>query len=1529
ASGTIVETLDNTNSTPQTVTYTFTASANGCPVQVTSVDVVVDPTPTFTNLPATATICSGDQLNFTPTSDVAGTVFTWTSGTPTNITGNTDGVGAITDILTNTGNDIEVITYTITATGPGPESCANPVTQDYVVTVNPAVTQTITNNDPIVCEGVPVDIDYDTPTENGDITLTATYPSGVTGSVDYTGQSIGASGTIVETLDNTNSTPQTVTYTFTASANGCPVQVTSVDVRVDPTPDVSASDQTICSGETTNIVITNPNGVAGTTFSWIVQSTTNTLGATPGTGAVISQQLASADGDNAGTVVYEITPSAAGCDGTPILVTVTINATPVAEVAEPLQSRCDGEMTNVVLINPNIPGTLYRWTVDQMGVNGASDQVMPVSGPIQQTVNLDVVNVPGTVRYTIIPVSPDNCEGSPITSIVRVLPIPSASAMDQTVCSGDEALVNITPDPNNVIGTAFSWTASPSANVIGSFDGDGSTIRQTLTTTDANVGTVVYTITPTAEGCVGATFDVTVTVNPLPTSDAGADFIVCDPVSFDVVGTVGGSAVSGTWTIMGGSGAGTLSSSSTVGNTVTATYTVDPADLDQFVTFQLETNDPDGTGPCVSAFDEVVVHVSSLPVVFFTAPAAVAENGAPLSITANQAGGLFTITPGSGLGTTFVNSSGVDEVIFDPGAATAGTINTITYSFTDPATGCMNMISRDVIVNPVTSIDFVVDNAIEDVLGQPQICAESGLVRLFGNPPVSSGDPGTEFTVPTGFDNPIEISGGQFFIQTDGLEPGTYPIQYIFVDGIVTNAITKNIIVYPTPVVEIDVDTTNCIDDVVQFNDASFLSSTPFSSSIIEWHWDFGDGGSSSLQNPTHQYMDPGTYNVTLTVTTDAPTACSSSTTVQIEIGQVPNVLFDWTNICNGDATEFIDLSDTGDGGISTIVNYTWDFGDGESIQDTTSAVINAHGGRTTGMAENPFHEYVLDGNYDVTLTVRTDNGCVASAQQSVFILPFRVVTPLPGEEYSEDFEADDGGWEVEALLDLDTNMPSDTSWLLTLPNGNTINSAASGVRAWWTGRNSGSGEGTYFPSEQSVVNGPCFDLSQLSRPKVEMDIWVDTQVGFDGAVLQYSIDGGLIWSNIGVIGEGINWYNEQGLLGNPGQQTIGQVGWSDVSGEWKNARFSLDEIPIDERNFVRLRVAFGSDENNPSGTDLNGFAFDNVFVGQRQRNVLIEHFSNSTLNISNDANAYIYGLYNDQQDEIDTVDFTILQYHIATPSPDQLNRDNPIGPSARSIFYGVSQPPSTSLDGNLGGEFGGNPFDIARVDIERRALVDPLFDIQIDTLPRNRSTLAVNLTITAKGSLDAPILVNAALVEMGLTGDSGDSVTNVLRKLIFGEGEVINMEWSDGVSRNDLTAEVNIDVPIENPDRLAIIAFVQDVVTREIYQSEFMLGPVKDAGDIVGLEEELISQAENIEVYPNPTSGILNFEANFELIDDYDWKIVDQRGVEIKKGNLDFGRDSRYTVEVKDIPEGVYFLVIGSNDTALVHKKIAIVHTR
>ncbi|MDX1629643.1 MAG: PKD domain-containing protein, partial [Fulvivirga sp.] len=676
----------------------------------------------------------------------------------------------------------------------------------------------------------------------------------------------------------------------------------------------------------------------------------------------------------------------------------------------------------------------------------------------------------------------------------------------------------------------------------------------------------------------------------------------------------------------------------------------------------------------------------------------------------------------------------------------------------------------------------------------------------------------------------------------------------------------------------------------------------------------------SNQQNPVHTYSDPGIYTATLTVTTNQ--GCESSVDQIVRVGRVPDVNFAWSSICNGDATEFMNLTEED---VNTdIVNFTWDFGDGESISGPDGGNIPAgtHGGRTFGTYNDPFHEYIAIGNYNVTLTVETSDGCTNSLTQRIFILPFNVLTPSADDAYFEDFESGTGGWVANALVEIVNNdtIPSDTSWVYGEPTweGNT----RAGSNAWWTGANGGS----YFPNERSFMNGPCFDLTQLTRPMIAMDIWYETQDGFDGAVLQYSINGGITWVNVGTVSEGINWYNASGLISRPGDRPSdfndGDRGWTGTSDGWVSARFSLEDIPEVERDFVRFRIAFATDANDPTGTDLNGFAFDNVFIGNKTRTVVIEHFTDTEIPLSNLANDTLEIIREAQITQSGVEDFITLQYHINDSGQDPFYLDNPGDASARASFYGVSQAPKSVMDGN---QFNGSTFDISEEIIDKRSLLDPVFDITIDPLTSAEDVISTSLTVEANDTLNRPVFVQMVVIEDSITLD-GRVYRNVVKKLMFdGQGRALDIPWTPGVAET-LNTSWTIDMEIFNPDNLYLIALVQDKVTREIYGTEIIKSPVKDRGVITDLTDDLIGQVKQIEIYPNPVNGVLNFGLEGRLLEDYNWKIVDQRGLTLLEGNHNF-EDRNKATRTDELANGIYYVVIGTKDKPLMYKKLAIMN--
>jgi hypothetical protein len=118
---------------------------------------------------------------------------------------------------------------------------------------------------------------------------------------------------------------------------------------------------------------------------------------------------------------------------------------------------------------------------------------------------------------------------------------------------------------------------------------------------------------------------------------------------------------------------------------------------------------------------------------------------------------------------------------------------------------------------------------------------------------------------------------------------------------------------------------------------------------------------------------------------------------------------------------------------------------------------------------------------------------------------------------------------------------------------------------------------------------------------------WTDTEAS-DGAVFQYSTNGGQTWQRLGNVASGLEWYNRLTISSNPGEQSDVSSGWSTTEQQsWAIGKHTLDVIG-QPRTQVRFRVAFSSFNNRE---DRDGFAFNNVVIEERNRTILVENFTN------------------------------------------------------------------------------------------------------------------------------------------------------------------------------------------------------------------------------------------------------------------------------------------------------------------------------
>ncbi|MEO5647254.1 MAG: PKD domain-containing protein, partial [Chitinophagaceae bacterium] len=161
--------------------------------------------------------------------------------------------------------------------------------------------------------------------------------------------------------------------------------------------------------------------------------------------------------------------------------------------------------------------------------------------------------------------------------------------------------------------------------------------------------------------------------------------------------------------------------------------------------------------------------------------------------------------------------------------------------------------------------------------------------------------------------------------------------------------------VFAQPTAAFNVNPEFCLNQPSVFTDQS----NGQGNTLTEWHWDFGDGQTSTIQNPTHTYATAGSFTIKLYVKNDK--GCFSDTLAkQVIINPLPIAQFTSTTPgCRNKAVTFTNASTTAAGSITM---WKWNMGDGNNF-------ILANG--------NPFtYTYAATGTYFVTLSVETNKAC-------------------------------------------------------------------------------------------------------------------------------------------------------------------------------------------------------------------------------------------------------------------------------------------------------------------------------------------------------------------------------------------------------------------------------------------------------------------------------------------------------------------------------------------------------------------------
>jgi len=735
----------------------------------------------------------------------------------------------------------------------------------------------------------------------------------------------------------------------------------------------------------------------------------------------------------------------------------------------------------------------------------------------------------------------------------------------------------------------------------------------------------------------------------------------------------------------------------------------------------------------------------------------------------------------------------------------------------------------------------------------------------------------------------------------------------VFTGGKCSSSITRLFTVAPAPGAKDSIVTPfpYCKGDTLLIKN---LSSSLTTNDSLQYTWDWGDGfvENNSDSIVKHFYLKPDKYLVKLKVSS-LVNACSDVVQDSVHIGVIPMVAFDYKNNCGPDSVAFSDI--TLQAATDSTLAWKWDFGIATTDADT--AVI-------------PNPKYKFDpGYYNASLKLTNESGCFATKEKQVSV--FKILEIKHDNSYTQHFESSNDG---EQWIPGLKQEKAAYSWKLKAPQSGLIRDSGN---VWITNNDSSS----YNSNEVSYVESPCFLISDLERPMASFRKWDDLQEGIDGVIFQYCIDNGsknqdsLDWKLLGDIEQGEFWYNTNGIITNPGNQIAGHVvGWSSIGQEqWQTAKIALDEIQADTANIpVRFRFLIAADSANPSQYKYEGFAFDDFFIGERKRHVLMEHFNNTLAENGEKEEKTLDAFY-----EKNKAQLILLTYHPNYPGKDPVNLENTADPSARALLYGLSETPRTVMDGlymnndapsfltkdDRKDVYGWGP----RVYSER-ALSLAYFDLNVTAQPVDT---AMKFTVTAtrnagtEGSVN--IIIQTVIAARWVKRDNR-AYLNVAKKNIPnaagtrvgnwlpGEQHTANLFWTP---RQEDLADTGY----------YLVVFLQDEDNKSIYQATRIdLDSATIASLTIPSSKNLrtgnaSSIINSLRVYPNPASNRLNLRFSDIVPAGYTWQLLNLFGMPVKSGQV--SQASITNISITSLREGVYTLQILKGGSVETTRKVCV----
>lgn len=909
-----------------TVTLTLTTTGNGtCNPEMDDVVITIDPVPVV-DAGADQVICV-DNLNVILSGSVSGITNTgiWTTSGSGIFVPNATTLSA-TYVASSADSIAGTVTLTLTSTNNG--TCL-PIVDNMVITILPAGIAAA-GSDVSVCAN------------NSAVVLNGSVSGGATtGTWTTTG-----TGVFTPSASDLNATyiPSAAdaaagTVTLTLTANSCNAATDNLTITITPEPVVDAGlDQTVCASNL-DIVLSGSVSGASNTGIW---TTTGTGVFTPSaTDLNATYTASSADSIAQGvTIVLEATGIGSCLTVTD---TVHINIFPTGGAdAGPDQILCANNAD--VLLAGVITG-------------GASEGVWTTSGSgtfVPADTALNATYVPSaadiaTGTISLILSATNSCNPASDFMVVTITPAPVVDAgPDQSICGTNPTLV-------------LSGSVSGASGVVWSSSGTGGfapnttdlNVTYTASAADIAAGSITIYLTSTGNGNCNAEVDsLIVSISSGVVVDAGIDQNVCSTAGFTVLtGNVSNGSSTGVWTTLG---TGTFTPNDSV---LTAEYNFSNADTTAgSVTLVLTSTN---NGSCAVESDTVVITFGSSAFASAGADQMVCADNMSVNLNGFVSGGSSTgqwTTLGSG---NFAPNDSILAAVYLP-SSTDSIVGSVEIVLTTTNNGSCAA-GQDTMLITIEPVPLV--NAGNDQL----VCSATDSVFIGGT---IANAPGSIWTTTgTGVFVPSDTLANAVYAPSAlDLSIGSWQLILTSAGSVACTAVSDTLTIdVVTPFIPGFEFIETCVDQPMSFTDTTVV----YTGTITAYTWYFGDGNTSTAQNPVNIYDSPGIYDVTLVV--ESSLGCIDSITQSIVVNDRPTAGFNISGDFNVEtAMQFTDAS----GGA---VSWSWDFGDGL-------------GGSTD---QDPQYTYLTGGTYTIEQVVTSAFGCTDTAYATIEISDELIYPPV------------------------------------------------------------------------------------------------------------------------------------------------------------------------------------------------------------------------------------------------------------------------------------------------------------------------------------------------------------------------------------------------------------------------------------------------------------------------------------------------------------------------------------------------------